>query len=176
MPNRLSGKVAIVTGSSSGIGRAISLHYASEGAHLICGDLTPTPLANTTSPSPQTPTHDLITQQGGRALFVPVDVRIPTQVSQLVEAAVRAYGRLDIMVNNAGIGVVEPKPIWELEEEAWDRMLDVNLKGVFLGIKFACAQMLRQEPLPGGDRGWIINAASILGLTGQTAVGEVCCS
>lgn len=175
MSNRLAGKVAIVTGSSSGIGRATCFHYAAEGALLVCGDLNPGSRYDSNDEETRGNTHERITQTGGRAIFVQVDVRKPEQVEQLVEAAVQTFGRLDIMVNNAGIGIDEPRPLWELEPESWDRMLDVNLKGVFLGIKFACKQMLKQDPLPGGDRGWIINAASILGLGGQSAAGEVYC-
>lgn len=184
MPSRLTNKVAIITGSSSGIGRSISLHYATEGALVVCADLQPDPSpANNANPNTeetstesQLPTHTLIAQRGGQSIFQRVDVRSAPSVEELVTAAVGAYGRLDVMVNNAGVGVPEPRPIWECETEQWERVLDVNLKGVFLGIKYACRQMLKQEPLEGadGDRGWIINAASILGFTGQTGVGEVC--
>jgi NAD(P)-dependent dehydrogenase (short-subunit alcohol dehydrogenase family) len=105
---------------------------------------------------------------------VQVDVSKPEQVEQLVKAAVDEYGRLDIMVNNAGIGITDPLPIWDLPVERWDRMQDINCKGVFLGIKYAAKQMISQEPHATGDKGWIINAASILGLTGQSAVNEYC--
>jgi len=105
---------------------------------------------------------------------VQTDVTQPSQVESLVQTAVREFGRLDIMVNNAGIGVPHPQPIWDLPEENWDRMLAVNAKSVFLGIKYASKQMLTQDPHPSGDRGWIINAASVLGLTGQSATAEYC--
>jgi NAD(P)-dependent dehydrogenase (short-subunit alcohol dehydrogenase family) len=174
MPNRLTDKVAIVTGSSSGIGRSIALHYAAEGALLVCADLQPTTRYTSSASETRSATHDHITSSGGRAIFVPVDVSNAAQVEALVQAAVREFGRLDIMVNNAGIGIPSPVPIWDLPVENWDRMQDINCKGVFLGIKYAAKQMLTQDPHPNGDRGWIINAASILGLTGQSEAGEYC--
>lgn len=170
MPGRLTDKVAIVTGASSGIGRAISLHYASEGAKLVCADLQPTPLDSPNEP----PTHELIASTGGTAIFHPTDVSDATQVSQLVATAAAHYGRLDIMVNNAGIGVAAAAPVWDLALADWERMQAVNLSGVFHGIKFASAQMLRQPPHASGDRGWIVNAASILGLAGQSGVAAYC--
>lgn len=174
MPGRLTDKVAIVTGAASGIGRAISLLYAAEGAHLVCADLQPNTQYNASDEETRGNTHDRIKESGGRAIFVKVDVSQPEQVEALVQAAVAEYGRLDIMVNNAGIGITEPVPIWELPIERWDRMQDINCKGVFLGMKFASKQMITQDPHPSGDRGWIINSASVLGLTGQGAAGEYC--
>jgi NAD(P)-dependent dehydrogenase (short-subunit alcohol dehydrogenase family) len=174
MPGRLTNKVAIVTGAASGIGRSISLHYAAEGALLVCADLQPNTRYDTSDEESRGTTHDRITQSGGRAIFVQVDVSQPAQVEALVQAAVAEYGRLDIMVNNAGIGITDPLPIWDLPVERWDRMQDINCKGVFLGIKYAAKQMLSQEAHASGDKGWIINAASILGLTGQSAVNEYC--
>lgn len=174
MPGRLTDKVAIVTGASSGIGRAISLLYAAEGAHLVCADLQPTTLYNASNEESRGTTHDRITEAGGRAIFVQTDVTQPEQVEALVQAAVREYGRLDIMVNNAGIGITEPLPVWDLPIARWDKMQDINCKGVFLGIKYASKQMLTQDAHPSGDKGWIINAASVLGLTGQAMTTEYC--
>lgn len=79
------------------------------------------------------------------------------------------------MVNNAGISSGEPKPIWDFDEEQWDLTIAVNLKGVFLGTKFASRQMKDQQPGPNGDRGWIINLASILGLNGTRMVSTCLC-
>jgi len=173
-PGRLSNKVAIVTGSSSGIGRAISLAYAAEGALLVCADLQPTTLFTTSSSETLGATHDRIIESGGRAIFVQTDVTQPAQVERLVQEAVREYGRLDVMVNNAGIGIAEPVPVWKLPVERWERMQDVNAKGVFLGIKYAAKQMISQEPHASGDRGWIINSASVLGLAGERMSTEYC--
>jgi NAD(P)-dependent dehydrogenase (short-subunit alcohol dehydrogenase family) len=173
-PGRLSNKVAIVTGSSSGIGRAISLAYAAEGALLVCADLQPTSLITTSANETLGATHDRIVESGGRAMFVQTDVTQPEQVERLVQEAVREYGRLDVMVNNAGIGIAEPVPVWDLPVERWDRMQEINAKGVFLGIKYAAKQMISQQPHASGDRGWIINAASVLGLAGERMSTEYC--
>jgi NAD(P)-dependent dehydrogenase (short-subunit alcohol dehydrogenase family) len=174
MPGRLAGKVAVVTGSSSGIGRAVCLHYATEGALLVCADLQPNTLYDSSDSETRGTTHDRITLSGGRAIFVQTDVTQPSQVEQLVAAAVREYGRLDIMVNNAGIGITNPLPVWDLPVERWDRMQDINCKGVFLGIKYASKQMISQDAHASGDKGWIINAASVLGLSGQSKTTEYC--
>jgi NAD(P)-dependent dehydrogenase (short-subunit alcohol dehydrogenase family) len=92
----------------------------------------------------------------------------------LVEVAVKEYGRLDIMINNAGIAPQQHGPVWEQDEGEWDKVMDVNGKGVFLCCKFAAAQMIKQEPGPSGDRGWIVNMCSILGLGGQAGVCRFC--
>ena len=107
LPLRLANKVAIVTGSSSGIGRAISLAYAREGARIVCADLQPTTRFETSSDEDETrgATHDRIIEAGGEAIFVQVDVTEAEQVEELVKTAVRTWGRLDVMVNNAGIGL-----------------------------------------------------------------------
>jgi hypothetical protein len=105
-PGRLANKVAIVTGSSSGIGRAISLAYAREGARVVCADIQPTTRFEQSSDEDETrgATHDRIIEAGGEAIFVRTDVTEAEQVEELVKTAVRTWGRLDVMVNNAGIG------------------------------------------------------------------------
>jgi NAD(P)-dependent dehydrogenase (short-subunit alcohol dehydrogenase family) len=105
-PGRLANKVAVVTGSSSGIGRAISLAYAREGARVVCADLQPTTRFEQSSDEDETrgTTHDRIIESGGEAIFVRTDVTDAEQVEELVKTAVRTWGRLDVMVNNAGIG------------------------------------------------------------------------
>jgi len=105
MPGRLQDKVAIVTGSSSGIGRAICLAYSREGARVVCADLQPTTRFELNEDETRGTTHDRIIEAGGNAIFVQVDVRDAEQVEELVKAAVGTFGRLDIMVNNAGIGL-----------------------------------------------------------------------
>ena len=178
MPGRLHNKTAIITGSSSGIGRAISLAFASEGASLLCADLHPTPRAEyATDASPTSTTVQEAVALGARALFVKCDTTSSSEMQALVQKAVQEYGRLDIMVNNAGISVETgshgTRPVWEYEEEAFERTLGVNVKGVFLGVKYAAGQMVRQEPGPGGDRGWIVNLASVYGLRAGENICEL---
>ncbi|KAJ9252697.1 hypothetical protein DTO021C3_4415 [Paecilomyces variotii] len=162
---RLLNKVAIVTGASSGLGRAIALAYAREGAHLVCGDLQAT-TRSVIADELHINTDELIRQNGGKAIFIQTDVGNAASVEALVKAAVDEYGRLDVIVNNAGISVEarDPQPIHTTTEEVWDLTMQVNAKSVFLGCKYAISQMLKQDPHPSGDRGWIINTSSIMGL------------
>ncbi len=98
MPGRLQDKVSIITGASSGLGRAIALTYAKEGAHVVCADLKPEGQANA-SESDKRPTHEVITQAlGGKAVFVRVDVGDSQSVQDLVQTAVKEFGRLDMWV------------------------------------------------------------------------------
>lgn len=171
MPGRLESKVAIITGASSGIGRATSLTFAREGAVVVCGDLHET----SRQESEDEPTHQLIQKNGGKAIFVKCDVSKAQEVEALVQKAVQGYGRIDIMVNNAGIALESKiaKPIWELDEEMWDTTMAVNAKGVMFGCKYAAIQMMKQDPHPSGDRGWLINLSSILGLLGSPNTGKL---
>jgi len=165
MAQRLLKKIAIVTGSSSGLGRAISLRYANEGAIVVCSDLTPT--ARSLVPSETSiATHELIQKLGGESIFVKVDVSQAKDVEQLVSVAVREFGGVDIMVNNAGISLEAktPGPVHLATEEKWDTTMAVNAKSVFLGSKYALAQMIKQELKDSGERGCIVNISSIMGL------------
>src|SRR5262249_34130690 len=148
-----------------GIGRATSLTFAREGAAIVCGDLRET----SRKESEDEPTHQLIQKNGGKAIFVKCDTSKAQEVEALIQKAVQEYGKVDVMVNNAGIALESKiaKPIWELDEETWDTTMAVNAKGVMLGCKYAAIQMMKQDPHPGGDRGWIINLASIVGLVGS---------
>ncbi|KAI9727384.1 MAG: hypothetical protein M1834_008455 [Cirrosporium novae-zelandiae] len=159
---RLLNRVAIVTGASQGLGRGISLQYHKEGALLVCADLHPEGEGDVS-------THELIQQQKGKAIFVKTDVSNGKQVEKLVAKAVKEYGRLDIMVNNAGMctETSSPKPIDESNEDIFDAHMAVNVKGVYLGCKYALRQMKKQEPLPNSDRGWIVNLASVSALVGM---------
>lgn len=152
MSGQLDGKVALVTGGASGIGRATALIFAREGAKLIIADM---------NEDGGHQTVHMITEQGGAATFVKTDVAKATAVEALITQAVQTYGRLDCAHNNAGIGARPRVLMHELPEEGWDRVLDINLKGVWLCMKYEIAQMLKQ----GG--GAIVNTASIMGLVGS---------
>ncbi len=175
MPGRLENKIAIITGASSGIGRAIALAYAAEGASLICSDIredarVPT---GTTSSSSLTTVQE-VEKLGGKAIYVHCDTSSEADIQALIQKAVVTYGRLDIMVNNAGISPETEAgggaPIWAYDTTSFDRVMSINTKGVFLGIKYAAAQMVSQEPGPSGDRGWIINLCSVFGLGGAQRI------
>ncbi len=153
---QLAGKAAIVTGGSSGIGRAIASRYAAEGARVVIGDVTEAPGAGGGAP-----TAEAIAAEGGTALFQLCDVSRRHQIEALVETAVTAFGRLDVMVNNAawfGGG-----KLLETGDESWDRVIAVNLTGMFYGCRAAVAQMLRQEPVAEA-RGRIVNVTSQHGM------------
>ncbi len=144
---KLEGKVAVITGAGAGIGRASALLFAREGAAVVVADLDSRAGEDTVA---------RIEDEDGRARFVPVDVSESEQVERMVRATVEAFGRLDVLFNNAGVNF--PASVEEIDEEMWRRSLDVNLKGVMLGCRHAIPEMLKT----GG--GSIVNTASMLGL------------
>ena len=148
---RLDERVAIVTGASSGIGRAIARRFAEEGAVVVIADVRTEPLEGGES------TVDMIVAQGGQADYREVDVSSWEQMDELVGATVARHGALDIMVNNAAIGT--GTPLLDTEEADWNRVMDVNVTGVFFGCKLAVRQMLEQ-PVRGETRGRIVNISS----------------
>jgi glucose 1-dehydrogenase len=153
---RLEGRVAVVTGGASGLGRAIALRFADEGAFVVVGDVRSDPREG------GAPTADLM---GERGVVLEADASRWDDIDRLVETAVDRGGRLDVMVCNAGIAGRYSKPLLETTEDDWDAIVGVNLRGVFLCCKRAVAQMLEQEPL-GEVRGRVVNISSQHGMVG----------
>ncbi len=151
----LADRVAIVTGASSGLGRAIALRFAAEGAAVMLADTRTDPIEG------GEPTRALIAAAGGTALDLPTDVASWDSVDALVRETVRRFGRLDVMVNNAAI--YTSTDLIQTSEQDWARVLAVNLTGVFHGCKRAVQQMLTQAPVE-DVRGRIVNIASQQGM------------
>lgn len=151
MPRRLENRTAIITGASSGIGRAVARRFAAEGARVVIADVTETPVEG------GEPTQRLIADEGGEAVFKATDVSQWEQVDAMVSETVSRFGRLDVLVNNAAI--YSSTPLTETSEEDWDRVMAVNLKGAFLCSKRAVQQMLTQD-IVNETRGRIVNVSS----------------
>lgn len=147
---RLEGKVALITGAGSGIGRATALLFAREGARVAVVGIPEAGVLATCAE---------ITAAGGQALALPADVTSPAAVEAAVAATVDGLGGLDVVFNNAGVGLVAP--IGETSMDLWERSLAVNLTGVFLGCRYAIPAMRRL-----GRGGAIINSASTAALSG----------
>jgi len=155
IPSRLENKLAIITGASSGIGRAIARRYALEGAHVVIADITETPIEG------GEPTAELITKEGGSALFHHTDITDWTAVDALFSKAIEAHGRLDILVNNAA--TYNSLRCHETPEDQWDRVMNVNLKGAYFCTRRAIEQMLTQD-IKNETRGRIVNISSQHGM------------
>jgi glucose 1-dehydrogenase len=151
----LTGKTAVVTGASSGIGRAIATSFAAEGAIVVIADITPEPLEG------GEPTADIIRRAGGKASFEAVDVARWSDVDTLIANTVSLHGRLDIMVNNAAI--FSGTALLETRSEDWEQVMGVNMTGMFNGCKRAIQQMILQEPR-NEVRGRVINLGSQQGI------------
>jgi NAD(P)-dependent dehydrogenase (short-subunit alcohol dehydrogenase family) len=156
----LTGRVAVITGSASGIGRAIAIRLAEEGAHVVVSDVRPDPREG------GEPTEVMIEQGGGSCVRIDADASRWDDIDRLVSGAVQRFGRLDVMVNNAAIAGRHSKSLLETTEEDWDAIMAVNLRGVFLCCKRAVAEMLGQEPI-GEVRGRVINISSQHGMVGS---------
>ncbi len=160
---QLEGKVALITGGGTGIGRGIGLMFAEEGANIAVN--------YSRSQSEANQTVDDIKKRGGKALAIKADVSKDIQVKDLVACTVKEFGRLDILVNNAGITAFVPyESLDDLTEEIWDRLIAVNLKGVF----FCCRAAVPHLKAVGN--GVIINVASTAGLTGMGSSIAYCAS
>jgi NAD(P)-dependent dehydrogenase (short-subunit alcohol dehydrogenase family) len=156
---QLAGKVAVITGGASGIGRATALLFAREGASIVVADL---------NSDAGKVVVDEIVQAGGRALFEAVDVTRAADCHRVVETAMLQFGRIDILFNNAGI--IRRATILELTEDDWDRVMAVNVKAIYLVSREVIPHMQRA----GG--GAIINTASGWGLTGGAKAAVYCAS
>lgn len=156
METGLRDKVALVTGAGSGIGRAVALALAAEGARVVVAERDEQSGAATVA---------LVAERGGQARLAPCDVTDAASVAAAVQSALETEGALDVMVNNAGIGG-QPRPLIEQETGDWDLIYAVNLRGVFLGIKEAARAMVQ-----GGRGGSIVNIASVAGLAAAPMLG-----
>ncbi len=156
---KLKGKVAIVTGAGSGIGEAIAVRFAEEGATVILVGRTAAHLQQTL---------DKFGVNGEESIIYEVDVTNEAGMKQLFENVYNQFGRIDLVVNNAGIGLAAT--VTETSVEEWEQMMDINVKGVFLGCKYSIPYMQKQR------EGVIINMASIAGVVGMYSRAAYCAS
>jgi len=161
---RLQNKIAIVTGASSGIGRATALVFARESAKVVVADIQEHSRLETETPS----TVEAIRAAGGEAIFVKTDVTQRAEVEAMVDETLRRYGRVDILVNNAGIFV--RNPITEVSDDEWERVMNLNLRGYFYTCRRVIPEMLKQ----GGGK--IVNMSSIHGIRGTGTAATYCAS
>ena len=162
MSSLLAGKIAVVTGASSGIGRAIAISFASEGASVVIADVREQPVEG------GEPTLEIISRSGGVASFHETDVGRWDEVDALITSTVDRHGRLDVMVNNAA--TYSGTALLETELAQWEEVMRVNLTGMFYGCKRAVQQMITQEPRA-EVRGRLINLGSQQGIV--TSPGEL---
>ncbi len=158
MAGKLENKVALVTGGASGIGRSTALVFAREGSIVVISDLDVQGGEESVG---------LIEEMGGHAVFVKADVSNASEVEALVGKTVETYGRLDCAFNNAGIVGATEILVADYPEESWDEVININLKGVWLCLKYEIRQMLLQS------KGAIVNTASVYGLVGGVNSGYV---
>lgn len=152
---RLDGKIALITGAGSGIGRATAMLFAREGASVAAADWDEAGAKNT------------VAEIGKNAIAIKVDVSRAAEVEKMVATTVKHFGRLDILYNNAGVCV--PNMVHTMTEEAWDRTININLKGVFLGCKYGLPELMKKG-------GVILNTASVAGLEGHCGLPDYCAS
>jgi NAD(P)-dependent dehydrogenase (short-subunit alcohol dehydrogenase family) len=154
---RLKNKIAVITGAGSGQGRAASVLFSKEGAKIVACDW---------KPELGDETVQQVKSEGGEAIFVRTDVSSSKDVQNLIGAAIKTFGRIDILYNNAGVGFSSPLSMADVlntPEEDWDRVIAINLKSMYLTAKFGIPEMIKT----GG--GSIVNTASIAALIGSEA-------
>jgi NAD(P)-dependent dehydrogenase (short-subunit alcohol dehydrogenase family) len=156
----LSGKSAIVTGSTEGLGYAMAVVLAAYGASVTISSRRKEKCEEVAA---------AINEMGGKAIAIPCDVKVVSQIRHLTDETEKAFGKIDIMVNNAGLGIT--KRIVEMSEEEWDEVVDTDLKGVFFGMQAAAKSMLKHD-----IRGRIINISSAGGLVGTKNIASYCAS
>ena len=163
MEPRIKDKIAIVTGAGQGIGRGVAKRLAQEGAHIVIAEYNADSAASAAAE---------MREQGVRALSYPIDLADTTQVQPMVDAVVHEFGRIDILVNNAGR--VQTKPMMDLTPLEWDRVVDVNQRGLFFCLQAIAQQMIEQIPddIRARDRaprafGKIVNFSSVAGRSGR---------
>ena len=156
---RLENKVAIITGAGSGIGRATALTFSKEGAKVVIADW---------SEQGGKETVEQIKREGREAVFVKTDISKAEDIDKMVKTCLDNFGRIDILVNNAGI--YRTYDLHEMSEQDWDKIINVNLKSVFLASKKVIPEMLKQ------GKGKIVNTASIAGLVAFAQSGAYCAS
>ena len=157
---RLYGKVALVTGAGAGIGRAIALALAREGASVVASDVNEETARETAG---------IIEGAGGSSLSFGVDVRSSAEIDGAIQEALERFGRIDILVNNAGVSTMSR--VVDMTEEEWDYNMDVNAKGVFL-----CSRAVAKEMIKQGGGGKIVNVASMAGKRGAPLLAHYCAS
>lgn len=150
---RLANKVAIITGSAGGMGKTAAEVFAHEGASVVVTDI---------AAQQGEETARAIREEGGQAIFVKADVSREEDAHKLVEETIEAFGRIDVLYNNAGIMPAEDSSVIETSEATWDRVLDINLKSAFLCCKFSIPHMIKQ------GKGSIVNIASFVAFMGCT--------
>lgn len=155
--DRLKDKIAIVTGAGSGIGRAIAIEFAKEGAKVVASDINEDTAQETVK---------LITEKDGEAIAIKTDVSNKEDIDAMVKKAINEFGGLDILVNNAGVALMAD--LANTTDEIWQKTIDVDLKGVFLGIRAAAPEMEKR------GKGKIINTASIAGKIGFPGITAYC--
>lgn len=159
---RLKDRVAVVTGAGSGIGKAMATLFATEGAKLVAVDM---------DASRGESTADAIRKSGGDCFFAQADVGNSSQMKHVMELVAERYGHIDILCNNAGIVATKSNDtVVELDESEWDRIINTNLKGAFLGMKFGIPLMLKN------GKGSVINTGSICAMVGDYCYSAYCAS